>query len=399
MSPRPSRKVHLKAGPRGRTVRVVEGTHRGAEVYWVEHRTADGRRTAAPFPRTRVGRAEAMAYADGVLARQQRGPSPEAPHRMTVEEVWRAYVAAEFPAFRPNTHRIYRDGWRPWAEFVGPHTVAEDLGTQSMAGLRSALEARGWAVNTISKTFGVIRGVYNWAEEHELIQRNRVSRYRYKVAKDKRPKSPAEYRTEDLVAILAQLPLDYGNKWRAHAVVAICGNQGARSWAALHLQWADVDLEAGRIIWRAAWDKNGTEWSQPLRHATRAVLVMADYWRQLAGYEGPWVFFPGSRRNRGAVYTQGAALAALKTAEQRAGIPHQRGRGLHGFRRMLSGDVNDLTGNVKLALEAIGDSDIRMAKRYLKPRKDRLAAVFEQLDRAEPATHLQAASEGADDAD
>jgi integrase len=381
VSPKPSRKEIAKLGRRGRWVRVVEGVHRGAKVYWVEHKVLpDLRRTAVPFPRTRAGKVEATNYATGIALEQEQAAKPAEPLRLTVDQLWVRYVEAEFPAFRPNTKRIYRDGWKPWALFVGPATIAEDLGRDSMAQLRAELDRRGWAVNTIRKTFGVVRAVYKWALEGELIQRNRVGTYVYKVPKEQRPKSPAEFRQEDLDGMLAALPLDSTRHWRAHAVLAVCGNQGARQWSVLHLTWPDVHFDAGEIIWQGAWNKTGETWDQPMREATRAVLEVALLRRSEAGYEGPYVFFPARLGNKQGFYTEQSLWYALKAAEIDAKIPHLPGRGAHGLRRLLAGEVNELTGSMKTAMDAIGDRTIRMAERYLKVRNDRLVAAFKALD-------------------
>jgi len=44
---------------------------------------------------------------------------------------------------------------------------------------------------------------------------------------------------------------------------------------------------------------------------------------------------------------------------------------MHGFRRVVAGDVARSTGNLKLAMEYIGDTDIRRAREYIQVRPDR----------------------------
>ena len=41
------------------------------------------------------------------------------------------------------------------------------------------------------------------------------------------------------------------------------------------------------------------------------------------------------------------------------------------------------TGNAKLAMDAIGDRDIRMADRYIKTREDALRETFEAMDQGD----------------
>jgi integrase len=162
----------------------------------------------------------------------------------------------------------------------------------------------------------------------------------------------------------------------------LCWTQGARQHAVLHLQWRDIDLDARRITWRAAWDKVGRERAQPLREPAIAALTRALAHRERLAYSGPWVFPAGSTKSAWETYSIQSLWAALMSAERRSGVEHKRQRGGHGLRRLLTGDVNALTGDPMLALHAIGDTDARQAARYIVPREDRIKAAFEGLDRA-----------------
>jgi hypothetical protein len=73
-----------------------------------------------------------------------------------------------------------------------------------------------------------------------------------------------------------------------------------------------------------------------------------------------------------AVYHPTALLRARRTAESRAGVIHRPYRGVHGFRRAVAGDVARSTGNLKLAMEYIGDTDVRRAREYIQVRPDHL---------------------------
>ncbi len=54
---------------------------------------------------------------------------------------------------------------------------------------------------------------------------------------------------------------------------------------------------------------------------------------------------------------------------------------MHGFRRAVAGDVLELTRDLKLALDWIGDVDLGMARRYLRPRDQRLEEAATAVDR------------------
>lgn len=370
------RKVLLRLGRRGRLVRVVEAVNHGDPVYVVTW-TAGGKRRAKFFPRPRE-RAEALAFAEGVAEEQTRGdkPTPAAP--ITLEALFAKYQVDTFPALRPRSRLLYRQFWAHFVNFAGPHVPADDIRADTLSRLRVHLEAQGKAVNTIRRVMAITRMVFRWGQMHELLERNRVSLYTYRVAKEARPVSPDEYRMEELLALLAAFDPRKGAEWRPWVALTLCGYQGARQHAVLHLKWEDVDLESGTLTWRAEWDKAGREWTQPLRAASRAALEHA----ATRAVGRSWVI-PGFGQGGDAPYTIQALWGALRRAEERAGIPHRPRRGAHGLRRLLAGEVNARTGNAKLAMDAIGDRDIRMADRYIKTREDTLRTTFEAMDQGD----------------
>jgi hypothetical protein len=104
-------------------------------------------------------------------------------------------------------------------------------------------------------------------------------------------------------------------------------------------------------------------------------------------YTGPWVFYtPHRQRWNGAdderaAWTAQALWLALTKAERRARVRHLPYRAIHGFRRAIAGDVLELTRDLKLALDWIGDVDLGMARRYLRPRDPRLEEAATAVDR------------------
>jgi hypothetical protein len=57
---------------------------------------------------------------------------------------------------------------------------------------------------------------------------------------------------------------------------------------------------------------------------------------------------------------------------------------MHGFRRAVAGDVARSTGNLKLAMEYIGDTDVRRAREYFQVRPDHLKEAASVMDREHP---------------
>lgn len=357
-------------GPSRGAVRVtVEGDM--VRVRW----RVDGQRKLKSYPNTPENRANAKAFAKGVAEAREK-PAQKAP--LTLRTMWERYADAEFPHLRDNSRRLYAEYYRRWENAWGLNFPVESTTLEMAHEFRRNLARLNLATSTIRQTIRTVQMVYAWAERNELITRNKMRLYRFKVAKDERRESPAEYRDDDFAKMLAALDRKSATQWRPFVVLAICGAQGVRQHAALHLQWDDIGPET--VTWRKQWDKLGREWSQPTRHLTRVAIDVAEYWRERNGYNGPWVVPSGSSKNKGETYSAQSLWTALCEAEKRAGIPHLKGRGAHGLRRMLAGNVAEITGDAVLAMKSIGDSDVRMAGRYLKNRDERMDAVFAQLD-------------------
>jgi len=359
-----------KYGPHGQSVSLrLEGDRIVAT--W----RAQGVRTRKTWPNTATHRKEAVAWAEAFAAARL---APAATRRLvTTEELWQRYAATEFATLRPKTVALYTEAWRGWAVFVGEESVAEDQGPETVGRWRT--DCAALAPNTFHRRLQVVKTVYAWGYRHRVIARNDVREYRFKVAKEARRERPAEYRSEDFRAILAQLSTEGAGTWRAHVAVALCGLQGVRQNAVLHLRWEDVDLEAGTVTWRARWDKVGREWSQPLRPASIAALRVAlKHWSG-----GDWVFPAANSRSRREVWSAQSLWRQIRQAEQAAGVEHLAYRGAHGLRRMVFNDALAAGADVAAAMAVIGDRDLKVASAYLRPRHDAVAAAFALLDAKE----------------
>jgi len=45
------------------------------------------------------------------------------------------------------------------------------------------------------------------------------------------------------------------------------------------------------VTWRARYDKQGREWTQPMTVAAYSALLTTPWWRQRDGERGPWAFY------------------------------------------------------------------------------------------------------------
>jgi integrase len=360
-----------------------------------------GKLKTESWPNTAAGRATAKAYAKGVAEARIK---PGVKERITIRELWNRFAEAEFPHFRARTKILYTEYFAKWLAIWGNDFIAEDTTLAMMHEFRAALTKLGLATNTISRTIRTVKMVYAWGEANDLLDRNRLHLYRFKVSKDDRPAKPPEFSGDEREKVLAALDPKSATQWRAWVAATICATQGTRQTAVLHLQWPDVDELPDTIHWQPQWDKMGHDWTQPMRDATREAIRVAREWREKSGYKGPWVIPAGSvkdgadtnRRNRWKTdsdqpYTIQSLWAALRSAQVRAGVELKKGRGGHGFRRTFAGDVNAETGDPALALMAIGDTDLRQANTYVQKRDVRVKDAFDRLDsnaktKAEAAT-------------
>lgn len=375
---RPRRQLARYGHRGGPWVRVfLETGHELVRVQWLA--VKGGKLETESRPNTPENQAELTAWASGLWKRLSVGTTTTAP-KLTLRDLWEKYSVAEFPHLRPRSRTLYHENYRRWAIMFGWDFIAERTTPEMADDFRAALTKQGLAITTIKKSIDDVKRVFAWAEARELLDRNRLRLYRFKIAKESRPLPPAEYRGHEFEKIRAQLNPKDGRQWRAWVALTLCGMQGIRQTAVLHLTPEDVDLAGATVHWQSRWDKLGRDWTQPLRTGSLEAIRVALEWRATLGYTGPWLIPPGSTKNRSGPYSIQSLWSVLQRAEKLAGVVKVKRRGGHGLRRLLAGDVTEATGNPMLGLQAIGDTDPRMAARYIQRRDDKLTEAFATLD-------------------
>jgi len=391
-----SRKTLASYGKHSDRVRVLVDRNRGRIE--VIYRDADKVKRKRIFANSTEGRREAEAWAETYHARRAAmaaaGASGGAKPQLTIREIWTRYTSS--PAYleeiRDATRTNYRDRWRHWELFMKPEAIAEDTTLDDVDRFRVAAAESGMVQNSIRNTLAVVRVVYNWATTRKLLLHNEIAVFRWKQPKDVPVFEPEEYTEAEYIRLLrATFPSD-GKTWRVWVALMLAGHHGQRARAVLHLRWEDVDFGADLITWPARYQKQGVELLQPITFEALSALLTALHWREESGYTGPWILFAGGgnkrlgealvgnarsyRRDRqpaeDAAYTYQGMWRALKKAESRAGVEKKPYRSLHGFRKMVAGNVSDRTSDPRLGMEWIGDRDDKQMKRYLKRRTERI---------------------------
>ncbi|MCO4101089.1 MAG: tyrosine-type recombinase/integrase [Gemmatimonas sp.] len=348
------------------------------------------------FSGTPQGRSEAIAFAEAYEAEMRKPKTPDAPPALTTAELWRLYSEATFPHLRPRSRKLYAENWKRWESYFTRERLADSMTLTDATGFRADLERAGLATKTIQSAIEQARAVYNWAERAELIGRNRWHQFQFKVAKEKRTQPRAEYRQADFLAIWRQFDPTRAGQWRPYVAVGLLGLYGSRQNAILHLTWDDVNEGAGTLTLRPEWDKQGEEHVHALLPLTRELVAVAKAWRERDDYTGPWLLYPARKNSGSDTYTIQSLWSALEEAEKRAGIAKVRYRAGHGFRRGLVGDLLEAGNDMDLALKAIGDRDLRMAKHYAVKRNDRIEkALAARADGFAGVTKGQPAPENA----
>jgi integrase len=390
-----ARKTLRQLGAKGADdrVRVLEDPKADSVV--VQYKDGRGVSRKRTFPLTRQGRKDAIAWGDAYHAERMtgQGARPETTHA----QLWKAYSESQaFTSRRVKTRQNYTERWRKWMHFRGERTRVDETTLLHVDQFYAARKAAGKSANQTRGIISVARIVYNWGQQRKLVTSNELALFRWQTTEGEEANEPEEYTEGEFLAILAQLPAQSWRTWRAHVALMLAGHQGVRANAALHLAWPDVHADEALFIWPAGYQKNRRELAQPMTWDAVAALETARYWRQRAGYAGPWVLFAHGgdegddepyryaslhRQLYGGKNKDGSRYVG---AEARAGIAHKARRALHGFRKMVAGNVADRTGDDRLGMEFIGDRDMKQAKKYLKRRSERMERAAGSVETKAP---------------
>ncbi|MCO4098850.1 MAG: hypothetical protein HEQ38_05500 [Gemmatimonas sp.] len=108
------------------------------------------------------------------------------------------------------------------------------------------------------------------------------------------------------------------------------------------------------------------------------VLRICRVWARRQDYTGAYVFYGVQGRTRASHWTYSALVKQLHDAADRAGVKRIKYRAMHSLRRMVGGNVLNVTGDITKVGDWLGDSDVRvLRKSYLRSRPGALSAVVQ----------------------
>lgn len=363
------------------TVNVYAIEVRGEPVARVEWRELGARKTKQFHGAKRDRENMAKAFAQGTVDRLQ-GVAVVAPRRVTVADLWDAYLTANAPDWRPKTIILAKARWKAFALHTDPMTYADLIQPAHLDGFRKMLlevdTKRGvpMARNQVAHHIQLVKAVWRFARQRQMLRENPLAEYAVKKGRDYEAMKVAEFTPGDWAKILGALNYRTSHGWRPWAAIALDGLLAPRSRAMLNLRWSDVDLTARAVTWRGELDKVGRTRVQPLPRDAVRVLRICKAWGMREGGGSPYVFPGRQLRTTGKPWTYSALNDALHKATRRAGLEPVKFRAMHGLRRMVAGNVLSLTGDITKVGLWLGDTDVRVMQRsYLRDRPEDAAAM------------------------
>ena len=324
---------------------------------------------------------KATADANGLTAVATDGATrDESARPLTTSALWEDFEIARAPELSPRTVKLYRDAFKEWQHEIGAFTAAAAFDVKTIGVFRAALEKRDLATATIRMIIRNVKIVYRRATTFHGLPETPWQKYEFRVAKGKKTQPREEYREYEFARIWRTRDPKRPDQWRSWVAIGLLGIYGSRGSELLGLRWDWI--KGNKIIVPGSSVKTGERFEVELFALTRSILKVAKAWRKKLGYRGKYVLFPGQAQGRthqskSEHYTLGTLISVLHRAERDANVPTIENRATHGFRRGLVGDLIDDTGDYTLAMQAIGDLDMRMVENYRLRRKDKVAAAIQ----------------------
>lgn len=344
----------------GVRIRLYQRTS-GGNIYR-EVRLADGSKDRSSLRTSDQAEAERLAkeLCEEIARRRLTGVTPDT---LTIEQLRREYVSKCAGLLSDRRKVAVRRAFRLLKQHLGDDFRVADLGkhqldTYTAARRDGSLAATtgnngggGVGASAIAYELGVLNAACNWAERYKdhgklLLNRNPIRGF--KRPSERSPARPVATRErfEALVGVadnlddtggfrvMLNLAWYTGRRFGSIAAlrasdILLSGEQVARALADAGREEYLADAWPAAIRWVAEADKEKALWIVP----SPAVLVevLTAYIRE-RGLVGDVLLFP-ARQDTTTPVSKTTAYYWMRTAEKRAGLPHQKQGGWHAFRR------------------------------------------------------------------
>ncbi len=331
------------AGEWGRNrVRIFPDPKTGIfQIEWREN----GRRRTRTLKHRDWARAKRQAdrFAAGFID-APNGKAEAEPEPLTLGALFEIYGEEVTPTKTQQSRRRDRATMAMFLKFLGrgrrPETLSQrdwDRFIRERRAGRAGRSGKPVGNRTIEWDLTFLMAVLNWAARSKdergnlLLDRNPLKGLRKPTEKN-----PARVvLTEDEYRALLGVSRQVG--WRFHVSLVLAHETGHRIGAIRNLRWADIDLEAREIRWRAEHEKTGYEHTTPLTDEAVAALEEARRMNPVGG-DGPVLPAPADPSQ---CLGRSLAVRWWSRAVTLAGLEPKCGRGWHSLRRKFASDLMD----------------------------------------------------------
>ncbi|MFC1760705.1 tyrosine-type recombinase/integrase [Planctomycetota bacterium] len=256
-----------------------------------------------------------------------------------------------------------------FVRFIGPNRVVSDIATHDIQRFRKKLIEDNKSPNTINNQIAVLKAMYNWALDNEIISSsprlNAVKKIRSRVVE--KPTFSASQIQTLLDAASIQMK----------AMIWLGLNCGFGCTDCAELKWENLDLENSRVLFPRS--KTGIDRNLPLWLETVQALKEAPKKGDLVFYTrrgNPWVRTILATREDGTdKYIKDDAITkAFAKLIKKTGITVPKGVGFYTLRRTAA-TLTAASGDPFAVQRLLGHADLKMATTYVQN-------ISEQTDRA-----------------
>lgn len=261
------------------------------------------------------------------------------------------YVPRRLIEAKPKTIHQHDVARRHLGRYLGREPLVSDLNEQTMLGFIRWLSSEDTkrAAITINKSVDKLRALWTFAA------RRRILPDFPELPKLKEPRRlPKGWTLTEFEAMLAACRQMYGRIegvqaklwWRA--LLLLLYYTGARIGAAMQLEWEDIDLDAGHVLFRAETQKQFAD--QRFRLPADAVAALRDIAQPRRQIVFPWV------------YTNTMLYYRLRYLLKAAGLPADRRSKFHKIRRTSASLLKSVGGD---PTQHLGHSSPKVTAGYL----------------------------------
>ena len=333
------------AGERGRNrVRVFEDHKSGYLVLEWREKISDGvynrrRKTLGHRDQTL-----AKQVADDIAAQIATGEL-ESREDLTLQRLFENYLR-ERTSKKSLRQRKHDHGCaRMFLRFFGPDRKASSLSVRDWDRFVEARRSggagpgsRGVGNRQIEYDLRWLLAVMNWAttaanrDGRTLLQFNPLKGCKLPVEKNPARPVLTESQYSDLLNVSDRID------WRFRLALILAHETGHRIGSIRKLMWSDIDLEGGRIHWRADDDKIGFDHKTPMSEV--ALHALMEEQRRHPAIGATWMF-PAPKDPRKPC-SHDLMGQWWRRAEKLAGLEPAKRRGWHSLRRKFASELKDI---------------------------------------------------------